>query len=362
MTIRDVRIYLVDARIELPKQFIFCRLEAGDGTVGWGEAYTIPRRERGIAEFVKSLGEMLMSLENPTPQSFRNMVSGRFDKGHFSIDLSSAVSGLEVALWDIEGKRAKKPLCELLGPALTRSIPLYANMESLTSDETIDRLVERCVAARQQGFDAVKIYPMEHGSLAQAVECVRRVRHAIGSEAELLIDVWALEDPDDAIEAAQAFAAFDTYWFEEPVAGERIDDMARIRSLVDTPIVTGERQSGMHHFRSLLDKKAADILNPDILGAGGVQEIVDISQMAEIYGVQVSPHCWNSPLVGTAAMLHTVAVLPNFPIGEYFPHYAAFFVKFGELHIEIANGTAMIGDQAGLGVHMNEDALACHQI
>ena len=361
MTVRNVRTYLVDTTKDLNKNFIFCRVETNDGTVGWGEAYAIPRRERGIAEFVKSLGNMLMSLDDATPRSFRDNVTDWFDKGHLSIDMSSAVSALEVALWDIQGKKEGKPLCELLGPVLTRSVPLYANMESLTPDESIDDLVERCIRIRQQGYRGVKIYPMEYEPLDEALECVRRVRQAIGSKVHLLIDAWAMDNPDDALEAARQFAQFDPFWFEEPIAGERIDEMAEIRRAVDTPIVTGERQVGIHHFRSVLDKKAADILNPDILGAGGVQEMIEISRLAKSYGARISPHCWNSTLVGTAAMIHTIAVLPNAVYGEYFPHYAPFFAGLGELHIDITNSTAMIGDEPGLGVHMNENALAGHE-
>ena len=237
MAIQDVTTYLVDATEELHKTFIFCRVETDDGTVGWGEAYAIPRRERGIAEFVKGLGDMLMSLDDTSPQSFRNNVTDWYDEGHLSIDLSSATSALEVALWDIQGKQAGKPLCELLSPVLTRSIPLYANMDPQEPDESIDQLVARCIAIRQQGFDAVKIYPMEYEPLDNAVECVRRVRQAIGNETHLLLDFWALESPDDALQAAHEFAQFDPFWLEEPIAGERIDEMAKIRRKVNMPMV-----------------------------------------------------------------------------------------------------------------------------
>ena len=361
MAIRKVSTYLVDATEELPKKFIFCRVETDDGTVGWGEAYAIPCRERGIAEFVKGLGDMLLSLDDTSPQSFRNNVKDWYDNGHLSIDFSSAAGAIEIALWDIRGKQEGKPLCELLGPVLTRSIPLYANMESRKPDESIDQLVERCIAIKQHGFDAVKIYPMEHEPLDNAIEFVRRVRQAIGNETHLLLDFWALESPDDALQAAHEFAQFNPFWLEEPIAGERINEMAKIRRKVNMPIVTGERQSGLHHFRSVLDNEAADILNPDIIGVGGVQDMIEISRLAESYGVSISPHCWNSTLVGTAAMIHTIAVLPNAIIGEYFPHYEPFFAELGELHIDITSSIATIGDAPGLGVSMYEDALASHE-
>ncbi len=364
MTIRSVRTYLVGAN-DTPSRsqsFIFCSVEADDGTVGWGEAYAIPRRERGIVEFIKSLGEMLKTLTDASPQNFRNNVTGWFDEGHLSIDLSSAASALEVALWDIRGKQAGKPVCDLLGNVVRRSVPLYANMDPLTPDDSIDCLVERCVAIKQQGFTALKIYPMEYAPLDQATECVRRVRQAIGDDTRLLLDIWALDDAQYALEAAHAFAPFDPFWFEEPIAGERFDDMAEIRRSIDMPIVTGERQMGMHHFRTVLDKQAADILNPDIVGAGGILEMIEIARMADSYDVLVSPHCWNSTIVGTAAMVHTCAVLPNALIGEYFPQYAPFCSRLGRVDIDVSDGIAVISDAPGLGVFMDESALDGYEL
>ncbi|MEM6581430.1 MAG: mandelate racemase/muconate lactonizing enzyme family protein [Pseudomonadota bacterium] len=362
MAVRDVTTYLVDASTWLPKQFIFCRVEDEDGTVGWGEAYTIPQRERGIAEFVKGLGTMLLSLDEATPENYRQNVTSWYDEGHLSIDFSSAASALEVALWDIRGKQAGKPVCELLGTVQRRSIPLYANMDPETPGETMDQLVERCHKLRALGYDAIKIYPMNYEPLDRAVECVSRVRDVIGNDARLMIDVWALQDADEALAAAREFAAFDPFWFEEPVAGERLAEMAAIRREVDIPIVTGERQVGLHHYRSALEQEAADILNPDIVAAGGIQDMLETAKLAASYDVSISPHCWNSTLIATAAMIHTMAVIPNAIIGEYFPQYASFFDQFGELAFDLKQGAAMIGDTPGLGVNMRDDALADYRI
>ncbi|MEM8564712.1 MAG: mandelate racemase/muconate lactonizing enzyme family protein [Pseudomonadota bacterium] len=362
MAIRDVTTYLVDTYECLPKNFIFCRVEDEDGTVGWGEAYAIPRRERGIAEFVRGLGNMLLSLDEATPENFRQNVTAWYDGGHLSIDFSSAASALEVALWDIRGKQAGKPVYELLGQVQQRSIALYANMDPLAPEETIDQLVERCRKMRALGYDAVKIYPMNYEPLDRAVECVSRVREAIGKDVRLMIDVWALEDADDALAAAHAFAAFNPFWFEEPVAGQRLADMAAIRRKIDIPIVTGERQVGLHHYRSVLDKEAADILNPDIVAVGGIQDMLETAKLAASYDVSISPHCWNSTLVATAAMLHTMAVIPNATVGEYFPQYASFFDQFGELAFDLKQGAAMIGATPGLGLNIRDEALAEYRI
>ena len=362
MAIRSLRTFLVDAREPLSKVFVFCRIEADDRTVGWGEAYAIPRRERGIVEFIKSLGDMLKTLSDVTPLNFRRNVSGWFDEGHLSIDLSSAASAIEIALWDIQAKQVGKPVYDLLGGAVRTSIPLYANMEPQTTDESIDRLAERCHAITQEGFNAVKIYPREYSPLKQATECVRRVREAIGDDTHLLLDAWALDDAQLAADAVRAFAAFNPFWFEEPVAGERIDVMADIRRGTDIPIVTGERQVGLHHYRAVLEKQAADILNPDIVAAGGIQDMIEIAQLAQSYNARISPHCWDSPIVATAAMLQTAAVLPNILMCEYFPAFGPFCKGLGTADFEISQGAALIGKAPGLGVSMDEDMLKHYEV
>jgi galactonate dehydratase len=358
MQIRSVKTYVIEPTETLPKGFIFCRVETDDGTIGWGEAYAIPRRERGIAEYVKGLGGMLITLGDVSPESFRKNVTGWYDEGHLSIDMSSAASALDVALWDIRGKQAGKPLCDLLGDVVRRSFPIYANMDPLSPGESIECLVGHCTAAMQRGFNAVKIYPMEYSPLEQATECVRRVREAIGADTRLLLDIWALDDAQDALDAAEAFAPFNPFWFEEPIAGERHDEMAEIRRRIDMPVVTGERQMGMHHFRAVLDKQAADILNPEIVGVGGIQDIIEIARLAESYDIPVAPHNWNSTIVATAAMVHTSAVVSNALIGEYFYKFEPFFSAIGRLDMDISDSVVTIGDAPGLGVHMDEDALA----
>ena len=261
------------------------------------------------------------------------------------------------------GKQEGKPVCDLLGSVVRRSVPLYANMDPMTDHhQSIDRLAERCVAIKGSGFDAVKIYPMEYKPLKEATECVRRVRAAIGDNTRLLLDAWALDDAQFAVKAARAFMPFNPFWFEEPVAGERIDDMAAVRRQIGIPIVTGERQTGLHHFRAVVERQAADILNPDIVGVGGILDMLEIAQVAMSYGVRVAPHCWNSTTVAVAAMVHACAVMPNALIGEYFPDYEPFCSRFGALDIDISGGMATIGDTPGLGVRMNEDALSGYQL
>jgi len=362
VTIRDIQTYLIEpSDTPFNRAFIFVRLETHDGTVGWGEAYVIENRERAIVENIKALGTMLMSLPTPSPQAFVDCVSNDFDSRHPSIDLSSAVSALEVALWDVRGKALGQPVHRLLGDAKTDRVPLYANMWP-TVPEPIEHLISRCVAMKTEGFDAIKIYPMKYEPLSEAVTCMKQVRAAVGDEVDIMIDTSILDDAAFALQAAKAFEPFNPYWYEEPVAGECLNEMAEIRRGTHLPIVTGEKQSGMHHFRNVIEKQAADILNPDIVGAGGILEMLKIARLADDNGLKISPHCWDSMTVALSAMVHVCVVTPNALAGEYFAEYIPFCDQFAELDIAVIDGCAVLSEAPGLGVGMDSAMLAKFEI
>lgn len=357
MKIANVRVFLIDeAQNPLNRRFVFARVETEDGIVGWGEAYAIRWREHAIAEIIKNLSNVLIALPHASPRTFVDAVAKSFTTHHLSIDVSSGVSALEMALWDIEGKVAGKPLHQLLGTATTSTVPLYANMWCPSPDETADSLVARCCAVKDQGFKALKIYPMRYGHLPDAVDCARRVREAIGDDMDMMIDVAVLDDPSYAIDVARGLEPFNPYWFEEPVAGENLDAMAEVRRDTSIPIVTGERQCGIHHFRNVLEKQAADILNPEIAGAGSILDMMELAKLADAQSVKISPHCWDSMTLALAAMVHICAVLPNALAGEYFQDYVPFCETLARLDFSVVDGHATLPDTPGLGVHMDEEA------
>lgn len=362
MRVSNIRTYLVGPTASPDgwskgKTVLFVKVETDGGIAGWGEAYALRGRERAIEEIILSLGRELIEGLETSPRAFRTNVAVQMASKHPSMDFSCAVSGLEIALWDVAGKSLGVPVHQLLGGALTDRIPLYVNTWS-DCPPSPEALAARCRALKEQGYRAVKIYPMKYPSLTQSEECLRQVREAVGPDTEILLDLSVLDDPHQALMAARRFEPYAPFWFEEPLTGEDLDALCDLRAKVDMRIVTGERQSGKHRFREILQKRAADVLNPDIAGCGGILELMEIAAMAEAHSVMVSPHCWNSTTIAFSAMLQVCAMIPNSLPAELFFDYLAFGETLAQCGFEIRDGYATLPQAPGLGVTMNEEVLA----
>jgi galactonate dehydratase len=339
------------------KAFLFVKITTDTGLSGWGEAYLLPGRERVIKQVIVSLAPLLLGQDPSEIRKFRSRAVVEFADKRTGIDFYCGLSALEIALWDILGKSLNAPVYKLLGGRLRDAIPLYV---SAWSDRrpSIDLLVARAQKMRADGFRAIKIYPMEFSSLAEAETCVRRVREAIGRDTDLMIDLNGLEDPYLAIKAARAFERYEPFWFEEPVSSEDLSALRHVRSASRLRIVSGERHGGICRFREILEREAADVLNPDICGCGGILEFLAISALAQAFSAQMTPHNYNSMTVGMAAMLHVSAVIPNLLVAEYVPAFQAMSDQLAKCDFRIADGAAGLPQAPGLGVAMHEQALA----
>jgi galactonate dehydratase len=335
---------------------VFVKLETDTGLVGWGEAYALWHRQRGTREIIIALGEALKQMPEVTPRVFLRHIAKPMESKHPGIDYTSAVSAIELALWDLLGKTASLPVYALLGGAIVDKVPIYANAwdEPIQTPEAI---AVRCAMMRSQGYRAVKIYPLRQPTLADAEACVRLTREAVGPHVDIMLDFAVQTDPRRALKAARLFEPYDPYWIEEPLAGDDLDALAEFRANTNTRITTGERQAGLRHYRNVLDKRAADVLNPDIAGAGGILTMLEIGAVADAHSVLISPHCWNSTTVAFLAMLHTCAVMQNSIYAELYYDYLELGAEFASCDYVIENGHANLPRKPGLGVEMNEDVL-----
>ena len=148
------------------------------------------------------------------------------------------------------------------------------------------------------------------------------------------------------------------YWIEEPVDGECISLLAEIKNSFDMKVVTGEKQCGFSHFKEIIKKDAADILNPDISGIGGIIDMIKVSKEALYNNISISPHCWNSMSVSASAMLHVCSSIPNSERAELFPDYIDFSKEFCELSFNISGDKAILNQSAGLGMVIHEEILS----
>ncbi|NQV45275.1 MAG: mandelate racemase/muconate lactonizing enzyme family protein [Rhodospirillales bacterium] len=339
------------------KPFLFVRVMSDDGYEGWGEAYAMMYREVGIAAMIHTLGREAMAIEDITPAVFRSTAINMATK-HRGIDYAAATSALEMAIWDMEGRRQGLPLHRLLGESVREEVPVYANIWSnLRKDDKA--LAERAEMFVTQGYRAVKFYPLQFKTVEQAVACTAEVRGRIGESIDLMFDFAHPGGFDTEMSRALAplVRPYSPYWIEEPVDGDDLAGLATFRAETKMPIVTGERHCGVPHFRNVIRLRAADILNPDIAAVGGLLDMLQIGAEAEEAGIMISTHCWNSMTVAAAAMLHVSRVIPNAGPAEIATGFIPFGLQFADPGFEIVDGVARLSETPGLGVTIDVEKL-----
>ena len=349
------------------KNLIFVKVETDAGIHGWGEAYSQYDRDRAVMAQLESLGPYLTGRSPFDIKHFTQFAFDDYAARRGSVELFCAISGIEQALWDIVGKATKQPVYNLLGGRYRDKIRVYANGWSYGMKEPADyaRAAESVV---RQGFSAIKFDPLpspwrsyipqEHER--RAIRVVKAVRDAVGPDVDLLIEQHRRLAPMHAIRLDKQLAEFNLYWMEESCQAEFPDELARIRREIGVPMVIGEATYTKTGFRPLLEKRAADILNPDVACVGGILELKEIAAMAEPFLVAVSPHNYNSTLVALASTVHASATMPNFIITEYFLPFVEFCDTISPNQLKPKNGYIDLPTAPGLGIDVDEAALKKH--
>jgi len=346
------------------KNLIFVKVETDAGIHGWGEAYSQYDRDPAVMAHLDSLGRYCAGRSPFDIKHFTQVAFDDYAQRRGSVELFCAISGIEQALWDIVGKACKQPVYNLLGGRCRDRIRVYANGWSYQLKEPADyaRAAEKVV---QMGFDALKLDPLPSPwrtwipkeQEERAVRVVKAVREAVGPKVDILIDQHRRLAPMHAIRLDKRLAEFGLYWMEESCQAEFPDELAQIRHETGLPMVIGEATYTKTGFRPLLEKRAADILNPDVACVGGILELKEIAAMAEPYLVAMSPHNYNSTLVALAATVHASAVMPNFIITEYFLPFVEFCDRISPNQLKPKSGYIELPTAPGLGVDVEEEAL-----
>ncbi len=362
MKIENVRSYVINA--DAPKNLLFVKVETDDGTYGWGEAYTQTDRDTSIAAHVDRLGHYLVRRSPFNIKHFSQVAYDDFSAKRGAMDFWSALSAIEQALWDIVGKTLGAPVYDLLGGACRDKVRVYANGWS-DETETPDEYADAAKQMVQRGFTAIKFDPfpgpwrlyISRDDEAKAVETVHAVRDAVGPDIDLLIEVHRRLAPMHAVRVARAIEDVDPFWFEEPCPVENLDALAEVRSQIDMPVVAGETLYTKAAFRELFEKRAVDIINPDVCNTGGILETKEIAAMAEPYYVGVSPHNYNSVGIALASTVQVSACIPNFVITEYWVNFEPVVDDIVVQPFEVEDGYIRLPEEPGLGMDLDEDAL-----
>jgi galactonate dehydratase len=287
----------------------------------------------------------------------------------------TALSGLEIALWDLTGKALGLPIYQLLGGKFRDRVRMYCDSDM--KDPMGAEADKKIPWIESSGFTAMKIdideardparfdavnWTASNGEVDRMVSWVKHTRDSIPKQMDLAVDMHGRYDATTGKRVAIAVEPYRLLWLEEPVPPEDIDAMADIRHATKTPICCGENLYMRWGFRELLDKRAADIIMPDIQKVGGLSEARKVANLAQTYYVPFAPHCVVSP-IGTMASAHVCASVPNFLVCEWhwINHLDLWrsFVKEGEI---ISKGYIELPDRPGIGVEMNESAARQAQI
>ncbi len=364
MKITALKTYLVDSGSA--KHWLFVKVETDEGLHGWGEAYTQLDRDRQLEVQIQELARYVAGRNPFDIKHFVFMAYNDFAGKRGSLELFCAISAIEQALWDIAGKAAGQPVYNLLGGAFREKIRVYAN--GWGGGGTPEQAAEAAAATVAKGFTGLKFDPfpgpwrawIDKSQEDEAVERIAAVREAVGPDVEILVEVHRRLAPMHAIRVAKLLEPYRPYWYEEPVSARDLDSLAEVRRAISLPVVTGEELYTKNDFRPVFEKRAADILNPDVCNCGGILELREIGAMAEAYHVAIAPHGYNSTSVGLAAMLHGVAAMPNFLIGEYFVNFEELSNTYNRTPIVAVDSYVALPTAPGLGVDMDEEALAAH--
>ena len=365
MQVTQVKPILVDP--SSGKNWLFVKVETDAGISGWGECYTQADRDRSIAAHVEQLGRYLVGRNPFHIKHFTHMAYHDFAGKRGAMDLYSAVSGLEQALWDIVGKRLNTPVYNLLGGPCREKLRVYAN-GWYDGAKTPDALAKRAAETVARGFTALKFDPfpgpwrthIDRRTEQAAVENVRAVRESVGPDIDVLVEVHRRLAPMHAVRLARMLEAFQPFWYEEPVSARSLDELAACKREIRLPVVTGEELYTKAEFREVFEKQAADIINPDVCNCGGILELKEIAAMAEPYLVAVSPHNYNSTTIGLAATLQVAACMPNFLITEYFVNFQGRGDDLAVKPFTVENGYISLPTGAGLGLELREEELVKH--
>jgi galactonate dehydratase len=325
------------------RNWLFVRIDTDDGIHGTGECSGWPRVvERAVQDLASVLvGEDPFDIE----RLWQKMMATAMHHGVSGVVGGGAMSGIDMALWDIKGKALGTPVWNLLGGRMRERIRLYGHASS--ADVAID-LVER-------GFTAIKT-----GGLANPLAKAQALRRAIGAEVDLMVDLYGPPwmTTTDAIRLTRALEDCSLLFCEDPVAPENLEGFARLRSATTVPIAAGERMSTLWGFRPLIERELVDVVQPDTGRAGGISQMRKIAAMAEAHFIQVAPHSGTLGPVAEFAALHVLASIPNALILERIEDDWSGRYEVVEPVLRSADGHLAIPDSPGLGVELVEEAIA----
>ncbi|WP_342359541.1 mandelate racemase/muconate lactonizing enzyme family protein [Terrarubrum flagellatum] len=362
--------------------WVLVKIETDSGVSGLGEAYW----GAGVAELVHKAKPLLIG-EDPTniARLYEIMVrclSGEGSQGGATV---TAISGVEIALWDLLGRAHKLPISTFFGGRFRDKIRIYADCHAGDTPDPRD-YGKKAKEVASEGFTAIKFdldtrnpytlditddaHPRRYwfepfnriiGSqeMAWMVDVARCVREAVGPEVMVAMDAHWKFNVNDAIKLAQALEPYDLLWLEDPIPPENIEAQRHVTHSTRTPICTGENLYRKHGYRELVEKQAARIVAPDIPKMGGLMETRKVADLCDLYYIPIAPHNVASP-IGTVAGAQVCASINNFIVMEFHAHDVPWWSELVMEGPPIVDGFIHLDQRPGHGLTLNEDVARAH--
>lgn len=360
MRITDIKAFVVYA---YRTNFVFARVDTDEGLSGVGEG-TLEYKEHALLGAVEDIRRVLVGKD---PSRIETLTGLLYRDSYWRTGpvLQSAVSAVEMALWDIKGKRFGAPVYDLLGGKVRDEIRMYANgwFAGAKAPEEFAQKAEEAVAL---GVTALKWDPfgkayltLSREEFTRALACVEAVHGAVRGRADLLIEGHGRFDVATSIRIARALAPFEPMFFEEPVPPDSMDALARVHEKSPVPIAAGERLYTLYDFARLLEGGCVDFVQPDMSHCGGISAVAKIAAMAQAHYIALAPHNPSGP-VANAAALQLAGCLPGFRILEIMLTDVAWRRELTNERVVFRGGAIAVPERPGLGVELNETYFDSH--
>lgn len=370
MKIVDVRTHLLDFKLDTPfesasmrfdrRQHLLVEIECDNGLIGWGECLGPAQMNQAIVSVYRA--RLLGQDPLQTELIWLDLYHTYRDQGQRGLSIT-ALSGIDIALWDIKGKHFNAPISTLLGGRFREEVKAYAT--GSFKRDGVDRIADVVAEAkryRAEGFHATK---MKIGfDLEEDLELIRQVREAVGPEMRLMIDANHGYQVDEAISLGKRAYQYGIDWFEEPVLPEWIDAYKEVKQQQPIPVAGGETWQSRWGMLEPLRQRAVNIIQPDVCGVGGFSEFRRVVDMAQTLGIRVVPHVWGTAIqIAASLQAHaTIAPAPSRltpvePILEFDRTENPFRQAVVKQPLEHVNGVVAIPSGPGLGIEVDRAAI-----
>ena len=374
MRITEVRTWLVEG---IKYNWVLLKIFTDEGITGIGEGTNWPGSPI-VLEACRHAGETIIGEDPCRIDYLWTKLYRDFNWIGQAGPVMSAISAIDIALWDIAGKRAGMPVYQLLGGAYRTHIKLYANYWFLGATGDPQDYAAQAREMKKQGFTACKMDPFAHVNYwygqdlsdnlsltdtqkSKAIERLIAVQEALGPEFPIAVETHAMLNGPTAVEMAHriASAKINCMWYEEPAGPEFPDEIAAIRRQISLPVCVGERLHSRYMVRPILEKHAADFLMPDITRCGGISEMKKIASLCETWNLPIAPHNPNGP-ISTIASAHVMAAVPNFFRQEFMMADALWRDSVLDAPLPVKDGFFALSERPGLGFDLVEEELERH--